>query len=152
MKKILLIALILLLTSVSYTNAHPGRTASDDCHYCRTNCDSWGVAWNERHCHGGYTTPVVVPQTNTPTYTQEPALTPYLTNTPTPTAMPIPTSTPTPISQSDSKQEVAGASTQSNDNIGLMVLSLIMLSGLLGGIYLKNKKDKNNLPSDYKVL
>lgn len=32
--------------------AHPGRTASDGCHYCRTNCDKWGVAWNRRHCHG----------------------------------------------------------------------------------------------------
>lgn len=31
--------------------AHPGNTASDGCHYCRTNCDKWGVAWNERHCH-----------------------------------------------------------------------------------------------------
>lgn len=35
------------------TFAHPGNTASDGCHYCRTNCDSWGVAWNERHCHNG---------------------------------------------------------------------------------------------------
>ncbi len=32
--------------------AHPGNTASDGCHYCRTNCTSWGVAWNQRHCHG----------------------------------------------------------------------------------------------------
>ena len=35
------------------TLAHPGRTASDGCHYCRTNCSSWGVAWDTRHCHGG---------------------------------------------------------------------------------------------------
>ena len=33
------------------TLAHPGNTASDGCHYCRTNCSSWGVAWNQRHCH-----------------------------------------------------------------------------------------------------
>ena len=33
--------------------AHPGRTASDGCHYCRTNCDKWGVPWNSRHCHNG---------------------------------------------------------------------------------------------------
>jgi len=33
--------------------AHPGNTASDGCHYCRTNCGRWGVPWNERHCHGG---------------------------------------------------------------------------------------------------
>lgn len=32
--------------------AHPGRTASDGCHYCRTRCDYWGVPWNARHCHG----------------------------------------------------------------------------------------------------
>ena len=37
--------------------AHPGNTASDGCHYCRTNCDKWGEAWGERHCHGGYTAP-----------------------------------------------------------------------------------------------
>lgn len=34
--------------------AHPGNTAADGCHYCRTNCDKWGVEWDERHCHGGY--------------------------------------------------------------------------------------------------
>ena len=39
----------LLLSPVSY--AHPGNTAADGCHYCRTNCDKWGVEWNERHCH-----------------------------------------------------------------------------------------------------
>lgn len=32
-------------------HAHPGNTASDGCHYCRTNCDYWGVPWNVRHCH-----------------------------------------------------------------------------------------------------
>ena len=37
--------------------AHPGRTASDGCHYCRTNCDYWGVPWNTRHCHNGYVPP-----------------------------------------------------------------------------------------------
>ncbi len=37
--------------------AHPGRTASDGCHYCRTNCDKWGEVWGERHCHGGYVAP-----------------------------------------------------------------------------------------------
>ncbi len=44
--------------------AHPGNTASDGCHYCRTNCDKWGVPWNQRHCHGGYTAPkpkIIVP-------------------------------------------------------------------------------------------
>ena len=40
-----------LLCSLS-VYAHPGGTASDGCHYCRTNCDAWGVPWDERHCHG----------------------------------------------------------------------------------------------------
>jgi len=35
--------------------AHPGRTASDGCHYCRTNCSSWGVAYGERHCNSDFT-------------------------------------------------------------------------------------------------
>lgn len=39
------------------TSAHPGNTAADGCHYCRTNCDSWGVSWNVRHCHNGYIAP-----------------------------------------------------------------------------------------------
>ena len=31
--------------------AHPGRTAADGCHYCRTNCDKWGELAGDRHCH-----------------------------------------------------------------------------------------------------
>jgi len=50
--------------------AHPGNTAADGCHYCRTNCDKWGEAWGERHCHGGYTAPA---QTYTPPKTYCPA-------------------------------------------------------------------------------
>ena len=46
--------MLLIVVDDGYTlHAHPGRTAGDGCHYCRTNCDSWGIAWNERHCHGG---------------------------------------------------------------------------------------------------
>ena len=48
-----LFAVTFLFTTQMY--AHPGRTASDGCHYCRTNCDKWGVPWNERHCHNGIT-------------------------------------------------------------------------------------------------
>ena len=47
--------LFLLSASVS---AHPGNTASDGCHYCRTNCASWGVPSNTRHCHGSNTKPL----------------------------------------------------------------------------------------------
>ena len=46
------LALLASLLITQATFAHPGRTASDGCHYCRTNCGSWGVPWNERHCHG----------------------------------------------------------------------------------------------------
>lgn len=42
---------LLAATSIQAVSAHPGRTAADGCHYCRTNCDKWGVPWNERHCH-----------------------------------------------------------------------------------------------------
>ena len=55
----LLMLFTFLFGSVSF--AHPGRTASDGCHYCRTNCDSWWVAWNQRHCHWGSTTPSYTP-------------------------------------------------------------------------------------------
>lgn len=47
---------ILLISSVyTVAKAHPGNTASDGCHYCRTNCDKWGEVYGERHCHGGST-------------------------------------------------------------------------------------------------
>lgn len=55
-KQLVLLATIIVIHLFSpIANAHPGNTAADGCHYCRTNCDSWGVAWNQRHCHGGST-------------------------------------------------------------------------------------------------
>lgn len=86
--KTFFLAVILLLASNSPVLAHPGRTAADGCHVCKTNCDKWGVAWNERHCHGGYTAPVV--KTSTPT----PFL-PTTTYAPTPTKVPSATTQPT---------------------------------------------------------
>ena len=50
-----LIVFIMVLFISGIASAHPGRTASDGCHYCRTNCDSWGVPWNTRHCHNSIT-------------------------------------------------------------------------------------------------
>ena len=44
-------ALLLISVGAAISQAHPGRTASDGCHYCRTRCDYWGVPWNARHCH-----------------------------------------------------------------------------------------------------
>ncbi len=42
---------LVLFSTVSIVEAHPGMTASDGCHYCRTNCDYWGRPYGERHCH-----------------------------------------------------------------------------------------------------
>lgn len=53
-----ILAFVILLPSSAL--AHPGNTASDGCHYCRTNCDKWGEAWDERHCHGGYEAPATI--------------------------------------------------------------------------------------------
>ncbi len=55
MRKIILTLLAVGAFSPLWALAHPGRTASDGCHYCRTNCDSWGETYNARHCHGGGT-------------------------------------------------------------------------------------------------
>lgn len=113
--------------------AHPGRTAADGCHYCRTNCDRWGVPWNERHCHGGS---VVIPPVNTiptntprplPTWTPKPTATP--TELPTPTVSPTPTLTPQPTRnhQATPTPQVLGAS---ETNAGTAVVGILMLLGL----------------------
>lgn len=80
MKKIvfILISLVILLNVTSPAEAHPGNTAADNCHYCRTNCDKWGVAWNERHCHGGSAPAPIVESA------------PAVQNTPVPTAVYVP--------------------------------------------------------------
>jgi hypothetical protein len=54
MKRIALIFTALLTLTSMTVFAHPGRTASDGCHYCRTNCEKWGVPKDQRHCHNGY--------------------------------------------------------------------------------------------------
>ncbi len=102
-----LIFSILLFFPDPKVSAHPGNTAADGCHYCRTNCDKWGVPWNERHCHGGgstvqESTPVqqYIPPTDTPiplpTWTPWPTNTPFPTRTPTPSITLSPTITLTP--------------------------------------------------------
>lgn len=53
MKRLLLICFAVSALIPVYTYAHPGNTAADGMHYCRTNCDSWGVPWGQRHGHGG---------------------------------------------------------------------------------------------------
>ncbi|EOX4413280.1 hypothetical protein ACMHY1_001592 [Vibrio alginolyticus] len=50
--KLSLFCITALLSVISFSSySHPGRTASDGCHYCRTNCEKWGVPKNQRHCH-----------------------------------------------------------------------------------------------------
>ena len=60
---LLVVPLVLLL--VAEVAAHPGRTAADGCHYCRTNCDRWNVEADKRHCHGGGSSPTSTTQTQT---------------------------------------------------------------------------------------
>ncbi len=90
------ITLLLLILFPFSVSAHPGRTAADGCHYCRTNCDRWGVPWNQRHCHGGGDPPTNTPRP-LPTWTPIPTRTPFPTKIPTPTNTPVPTITPTPL-------------------------------------------------------
>ena len=104
--KSVFVFIVILLCFPASVFAHPGRTASDGCHYCRTNCDKWGVAWNERHCHGGgipvqeVETPVYVAPTRVivlPTRTPTRIPTRTITRTPTRTPSRIPTRVPTRI-------------------------------------------------------
>ena len=60
---LLVVPLVLLL--VAEVAAHPGRTAADGCHFCRTNCDRWNVEADKRHCHGGGSSPTATTQTQT---------------------------------------------------------------------------------------
>jgi outer membrane biosynthesis protein TonB len=110
MKKLIFIGSILLIASFSRPGnafAHPGRTASDGCHYCRTNCDSWGVPWDERHCHGGSVAPAPQadpPPPPPPTF----KIAPTTSVKPAPTPAPAAQSTPEPSSQPDSENEPEG--------------------------------------------
>ena len=73
-----LLAVLLVLLALDAA-AHPGRTAADGCHFCRTNCDRWNVEANERHCHGGGSSPT---STTTGTQTQlQPTTCPASTGT-----------------------------------------------------------------------
>lgn len=108
---VLLLTILLFIFSSTSVSAHPGNTAADGCHYCRTNCDSWGVPWNERHCHGGasntntapqvVSSPVVQP-TSAPTIKPtvrpmvKPIVKPTVTPTSTPTSTPVASLSPQP--------------------------------------------------------
>jgi hypothetical protein len=49
------IFIFLFLLGCLYTQevtfAHPGRTDEDGGHYCHTNCEDWGLEYEEYHYH-----------------------------------------------------------------------------------------------------
>jgi len=92
--------------------AHPGKTDSEGCHVCRTNCDKYGILYNERHCHSSGSAsaaPEAVTPTPTPLPTvpssgsessdQSPAPSFSIMLTPIPISSPLPSyiATPSPI-------------------------------------------------------
>ena len=64
---------VYLCVPVLIAQAHSGRTASDGCHYCRTNCAKYGEVQDQRHCHN---TPKPKPPTPKPDPKPEPEPTP----------------------------------------------------------------------------
>lgn len=53
MKYIKVLIVLLMILTINNVYAHPGRTDSSGCHYCRTNCAKWGLSEGEYHCHNG---------------------------------------------------------------------------------------------------
>ena len=164
---LLLITLFFLLFFIPKNiSAHPGRTASDGCHYCRTRCDYWGVAWNQRHCHGGYSPPSTY---TAPTATPLPTSTPTPRPTPTPTPKPTPTPSPSPTPTPEVKGEQTSSpmpspssqasSDSSSGNAGGQILGWTGVS-LFAYLIYKNGKNNGqfiqmllmNLVNRYKVL
>lgn len=55
-KKIIFILFLITLLMDCNVYAHPGRTDSNGCHTCRTNCEKWGLSNGQYHCHNGKNT------------------------------------------------------------------------------------------------
>lgn len=108
--------------------AHPGRTAADGCHYCRTNCASWGEVQGARHCHGGYTAPA--PVYTAPT--KKPRVNPTVKATITPTSTPSPSPSPSLTPEVFGKTEAETTSTPKPQVEGASDASSV-LDGLVGG-------------------
>ncbi len=49
--RVVCILCCLFLTNPIIVLAHPGRTDSNGCHTCRTNCEKWGLRYGQYHCH-----------------------------------------------------------------------------------------------------
>jgi len=125
-KKLLICCFVLIsVFLISYDiNAHPGRTASDGCHYCRTNCDSYGVAWNQRHCHNSYTPPTTK---SLPSTISEPE----------PEPEPIKTDTSKSKSQSSYTAQIQNKTDESYD-WAYWIMGIVIISGV--GLVLLRKK------------
>ncbi len=48
-----LTVMVLLFVAAGTASAHPGRTDSNGGHYCRTNCEKWGLEYGEYHYPNG---------------------------------------------------------------------------------------------------
>lgn len=145
---IFLICLFLVSFSTSSVLAHPGNTAADGCHYCRTRCGYWGVAWNQRHCHGGYSPPsTYIAPVTTPVPTPTPTPRPTFIPISTPKETPIPISTPTlsPGVKGESVKDAQSAEEPGDSGSG-MLLPLGTL-GLAGGYWFYKKRVKRKRES-----
>lgn len=52
-KKMFYLLITAIFCSTTAVYAHPGRTDSNGCHTCRTNCERWGLSYGQYHCHNG---------------------------------------------------------------------------------------------------
>lgn len=52
-KKMFYLLIPAIFCSTTTVYAHPGRTDSNGCHTCRTNCERWGLSYGQYHCHNG---------------------------------------------------------------------------------------------------
>ncbi len=53
----LFLGALIFVIPILLVSAHPGRTDSNGCHTCRTNCAKWGLSNGQYHCHNGGSTP-----------------------------------------------------------------------------------------------
>jgi hypothetical protein len=109
----LLLPFFILLVLPQVVLAHPGNTAADGCHYCRTNCAKWGEVEGARHCHGGYSSAPVYTKTPMPTKKLTITFTPKPTSTSTITPTFTLTDTPmiTPLVEGDSDTRITNVLT-----------------------------------------
>lgn len=50
-KNILILVVITVILNTNQVSAHSGGTDSNSCHTCHTNCEKYGLGYEEYHCH-----------------------------------------------------------------------------------------------------